>query len=221
MLLGAWTASIAAGQDRLDVKRILDIGTGTGILALMMAQTFTEANITAIEPNQNSFEEAASNFKNSPFSRRILPIHTKLQDFSALEKFDLIICNPPYFDGTYKSGDVNRDQARHYDDLMAHELFECVAELLSEYGRFNFIIPHLAIESYIDPMSDSELYFDHILHTKKEDGEPVRLLASAWRYDHEPDYQHMIVKYSNGNYSEAYIELTKEFYATDLRTLQK
>lgn len=220
MLLGAWTAAISHEQERFKPKRILDIGTGTGVLALMMAQSFPEATITAIEPNQDALEEAVQNFKNSGFSDQILAIKSRIQDFSALEKFDLIICNPPYFDGTYISGNDPRDLARHTIDLLAYELYEAVDDLLSEFGRFNFVIPHHLMEGHIPHMIDHELSLDHVLHTKKDSGEDVRLYASVWRLDAEPEYATLIVKDAKGKYSEEYIELTKDFYATDLRTIQ-
>ena len=214
MLLGAWTSQIV---DR-PVSRILDIGTGTGILALMMAQSFLQANITAIEPMKEAELEANLNFKSSPFSNRILSIYTKLQDFGAMEKFDLIICNPPYYDGTFKSENVNRNQARHNDHLPPHELYECVAELLSPNGWFNLILPYSVITEHIERAFDNALFLQNILHTIKEDGERKRSILSFGFNEVDPTENELIVKYKDGSYSQAYIKLTEAFYRKDLRS---
>ena len=217
MLLGAWSAEL----NYSGIDRILDIGTGTGILALMMAQSFPEADITAIEPVDESLAEASINFKNSPFSQRILPIRSTLQSFGSMEKFDLIISNPPYYDGTYKSESELRNQARHTENLAVHELYECVEDLLSENGRFNVVVPQTEVTHHLERAFDQDLYLQEILHTVKENGERKRALLSFGFEEVDPEESELLVKFENGNYSEEYIELTKEFYHTDLRTLQK
>ncbi|MBD3637260.1 MAG: methyltransferase [Crocinitomicaceae bacterium] len=216
MLLGAWTSEIAENQDRFTVSRILDIGTGTGILALMMAQKFPGAEITAIESDKDFLEEAAQNFMRSSFSSRILPIHTRLQDFGSIEKFDLIICNPPYYNGSYLSENNARNQARHRDDLPVHELYECAFDLLSEYGRINLVVPHAELNDHIHSMTANDLYLDQVLQTKKASGENVRTCLSLWKYDKEPEVNTLIVKDATNKYSPEYIALTRDFYYKDL-----
>ncbi|MEX1003310.1 MAG: methyltransferase [Crocinitomicaceae bacterium] len=208
MLLGAWTSG--------SYQKILDIGTGTGILALMMAQKNSEAFITAIEPHLPSFEEALYNFNQSDFRSRIMCIHTPLQDFSSLEAFDLIICNPPYYDGTYLSSDENRNKARHTADLAIYELYECAAELLKEDGRLNVVVPYTEEREHIERAYDQSLYIQNILHTLREDGLRKRSLISFGFDDVDPIQEEMLVKDTSNRYSKEYITLTKSFYATDL-----
>ena len=209
MLLGAWTKG--------DYKRILDIGTGTGILALMMAQHHPNATITAIEPQIESFEEAVLNFKSSPFSNRILPIQSKLQQFGSMEKFDLIISNPPYFSNSFLSNDNSRNKARHTVDLSTNELYENASELLSETGYFNVITPFDSEKEHIERAFDNDLFIKKILHTQKVDGTKIRSLISFSFEDVEPEISSMIVKDSSNNYSDEYIRLTKEFYFKELQ----
>ena len=208
MLLGAWTKG--------NFNRILDIGTGTGILALMLAQKYTDANITAIEPDLTSIQEATLNFKNSIFSDRILAIQTSLQQFGSLDKFDLIISNPPYFDGTYLSEDANRNRARHQDNLRVDELYECAADLLSEEGRFNIIIPFDMETEHIERAFDQDLFIQEITHTLSPDGSKKRSLISFGFEDVDPIIDQLVVKNEKNQYSQDYISLTKDFYLKDL-----
>lgn len=208
MLLGAWTQG--------KYERILDIGTGTGILALMLAQKNPTSSITAIEPNQKSLTEAELNFQNSKFASQILTINTSLQNFGSVDKFDLIICNPPYYNGTYLSEDVDRNQARHSNDLPLFELYETVAELLTETGKFNLIVPYEIETDHIECAFDNGLYIEHITHTTKANGDKKRSLISFCLEDNEPEITELLVKDEQNNYSKAYIDLTKDFYLKDL-----
>ena len=208
VLLGAWTSG--------DYSRILDIGTGTGILALMMAQTFENAEITAIEPDLQSLNEAKLNFNESIFSNRIMAIHAPLQSFGAIEKYDLIICNPPYYDGSYISEDPNRNRARHTSELRIDELYEFASDLLSEDGKMNVIVPYTEETEHIERAFDNDLYVQKILHTVKSDGSKKRTLISFGFEEIDPDVRQMLVKDENNNYSKEYIELTEAFYTKDL-----
>ena len=209
MLLGAWTAS---GHER-----ILDIGTGTGILALMMAQKNPSSSIVAIEPVKENFQEAAHNFKVSAYSHQILPIETELQQFGAIEKFDLIICNPPYFNATYLSESSQRNQARHQTHLSAHDLYECGSDLLAEDGSFNLIIPAEEIEHHLHIAAHNGLYLNKILHTLSPNGRRKRALITLGFQEKEYTEEELLVKHANNQYSEEYIQLTKDFYQKNLR----
>jgi tRNA1Val (adenine37-N6)-methyltransferase len=208
MLLGAWTKG--------EYKRILDIGTGTGILALMMAQSHPNGNVTAIEPQASSYEEAVQNFKASPFSDRILAIQSRLQQFGSMDKFDLIICNPPYFSNSFLSEDNGRNSARHTIDLRVDELYEYGAELLSETGNMNVILPFESETEHIERAFDNNLFIKKILHTQKVNGTKIRSLISFSFEDVEPEISSLLVKDSKNKYSDEYIQLTKEFYFKDL-----
>ncbi|MBN4071267.1 methyltransferase [Crocinitomix catalasitica] len=208
MLLGAWSKS--------DARRILDIGTGTGMLALMMAQNHEDAQITAIEANEAFCLEAEQNFSNSIFNTRILAIHSSLQSFTSINKFDFIICNPPYFDGSYKSQNTERNSVRHDDHLLPNELFEHAADLLSNKGLMNIIIPFDREEEYLKATARKHLYPQKILRTVIPSGGYKRSLISFARADIIPTEEEILIKDSENRYSVKYIEMTKVYHATDL-----
>lgn len=209
MLLGAWVL-------KQNYNRVLDVGTGTGILALMMAQRFPQANITAIEPDLPSLQEAASNFKNSIFDRRIMPVNCSIQQFGAMEKFDLIISNPPYFESAYLSDDIDRNRARHTSDLPIHEFYEFTFDLLQEKGNLAIIIPFDLEDTHIERAEIEGFYPAEIMRTKRIDGEFKRSLIRYIKSESNPTTKELIVKDDNNNYSPEYIALTREFYAKDL-----
>ena len=134
VLLGAWTNTDNA-------NRILDIGTGTGLIALMLAQRST-ANITAVDAEANACEQAKINFYDSPWADRLQLVHSKIQDFHSDQLFDLIVSNPPYFSGYYSSDNLSRDISRSADILLPYEDLIAVAQrLLKEDGRLSLILP--------------------------------------------------------------------------------
>jgi tRNA1Val (adenine37-N6)-methyltransferase len=122
-------------------KQILDIGTGTGVIALMLAQRFPEAQVTALEIDPEAAAQAAENFKESPFADRLQLIPTALQDFSADASFDLIVSNPPYFPNHLKSIDHKRNLALHTDGLPFETLLSQACQLLAPSGQFWVILP--------------------------------------------------------------------------------
>ncbi len=213
MLLGA---SITG-----NFNRILDIGTGTGILALMLAQKNPLATVTAIEPDLASLNEAHLNFKASQFASQILAVHARLQEFGAMEKFDLIITNPPYFENSFLSIDNDRNRARHTNDLAVHELYECSSELLAEEGSLAIVIPADEEYNHLQRAAHEGLFPAKILRTIREDGTFKRsLITYTFNDTIDPELSEIIVKDANNKYSDAYIELTKDFYLKDLKKIQ-
>ena len=128
VLLGAWA---------LGGKRILDIGSGTGLISLMMAQRYPEAQVVGIDLDAEACAEARENVAASPFADRVNIVDCRLQDYESLEKFDAIVSNPPFFLNSLKNPDSKRSMARHADSLPFRELFRGVKLLLSddEIGR--------------------------------------------------------------------------------------
>lgn len=216
MLLGAWVGA--------HYNRILDIGTGTGILALMMAQKNPKASITAIEPDFDSYQEACLNFQQSPFKTQLLAINSPLQQFGSIEKFDLIICNPPYFENAYLSDNKDRNRTRHTNDLPVFELYEHAADLITVQGHFALIIPHNEEDNHLQYASKEGFIAQKILRTVREDGTFKRSLIQFGidsavinsTAEIEVEITTILVKDSSNRYSEEYIQLTKHFYSKDL-----
>ncbi|MFV8227015.1 tRNA1(Val) (adenine(37)-N6)-methyltransferase, partial [Christiangramia aquimixticola] len=109
VLLGALAETVSSAT-------ILDVGTGTGVISLMLAQRFQEARITAVELDEDAADQAAENFRESPFSARLRVVKLRFQDLPEDQLFDLIVSNPPYFPEHLKSKDAKRNQALHTDD---------------------------------------------------------------------------------------------------------
>lgn len=209
MILGAWVST--------GYNRILDIGTGTGVLALMMAQKNPTATITAIEPQAQNIQEAQINFQNSPYSHRIMAVPAMLQDFSSLEKYDLIISNPPYFDQDYKAVNAARNQARHTDYLSIYDLYAHSVDLLAENGRMAVVLPVHLIEKHLAIAEDEGLFAHRILKHLDPEGFVKRYFIEYTREAiAEVPVTTLTVKDTQNRYSAAYIALTQDFHNKDL-----
>lgn len=134
VLLGAW----ARGG-----SRVLDVGTGTGVIALMMAQRFPEARVTAIDIDEGAVSQARQNVEQSPFAARVEVLHTRVQDLQMRMPgvFDAVVSNPPYFVDALKAPDGQRTVARHAETLTYGELMEAAWRLLSDDGELSVIVP--------------------------------------------------------------------------------
>lgn len=132
-------------------RRILDIGTGTGVLALMMAQRFGDAQIAAVEIDDKAIVDAKANFDASPWGDRIKLTHSSFQDYAEEQppqSFDALICNPPYFEKSLECPDVSRTTARHASSLPFDVLVESAYRLLADGGVFSVILPPEVYESF-------------------------------------------------------------------------
>jgi tRNA1Val (adenine37-N6)-methyltransferase len=208
VLLGAWADVSGAGY-------VLDIGTGTGLLALMMAQR-SEASICAIEIDNSSFEQALENVSNSPWEKRIEVIHSSLQDFNPPQKFDLVISNPPWFRDSLHSPEKGKTISRHDALLSLEELATAIPGLLDQNGRFCLVLP--LEESVLFERLGSEVGLKpvRILGVRPIPGHPVkRRLMEFSTTPRETDafYSEVIIeKGGRHDYTEEYRELTKDFY---------
>ena len=137
VLLGAWAAIDSS------VNSILDIGTGTGLIAVQLAQRSDSETIDALEIEAGAFEQAVENFENSDWGDRLFCYHASLEEFSdeIVDKYDLIVSNPPFFNNTYKELEQNRALARHSESLNFEELLKNTTQLLFKSGSCAFIIP--------------------------------------------------------------------------------
>lgn len=210
VLLGAWCE---VGHK----KRILDIGTGTGIIALMVAQrSREEANITAVDIDEGACMDALTNVANSPFSGFISVRQIAVQDFAkeAEEKFDLIISNPPFFTGGTFSANENKANVRHAIKLPHGELLHAVQKLLSEDGSFALILPYLEGLRLIELAERCNLHASRITEVISKTDRPIeRLLIEFTRTKSEPLTSQLVIHdLEKGYYHEDYISLTRDFY---------
>lgn len=207
VLLGAW-AKIPE-----TAKRGLDIGSGTGILALMIAQRNTNIELAGVEIEPNAFEESDFNFKKSPWPQRLLAVNLPLQDYIPESKIDFIITNPPYFVNDLKNLDSNKTQARHTDSLSFEEIIEFVIEHLSTDGYFNLILPKTESEIFINLAKKSWLFLTKIGFIKPNKNKEVNRVLMCFSKNKENLKEETFCVYeSHQVYSERHHELTNEFY---------
>jgi tRNA1Val (adenine37-N6)-methyltransferase len=207
-LLGAWAAAPQAPG------RILDIGTGTGLIALMMAQRFPEALVTAIDIDEMAVSQAAENVAASPFADRISVVAADLQTFRTAEKFDSIVCNPPFFEDSLTCPDPQRTEARHTVTLGYRQLMESVFRLLKDDGLFSVIIPtdcraRLESEAHLRGFFISRVCSIQTTPRKA----PKRYMIEMTKQPvNEVDTTNGVLESSPQIRSDWYHELTKEFY---------
>ena len=210
VLLGAWTHTD-------NTNRILDIGTGTGLIALMLAQR-SNANITGVDAEANACEQAKINFEDSPWTDRLQLVYSKIQDFHSDYLFDLIVSNPPYFSGYYSSENLSRDIARSADVLLSYEeLISSAKKLLIANGRLTLILPADQQEKIITIANQNELTLSRLTFVKtKNTKEAKRILlefVNATSEVKEIIDELIIQSDDNGRvYTQEYIDLTKDFY---------
>jgi len=206
VLLGAWA-------DCRNIKNALDVGTGSGLIALMLAQR-SEAHIHAIDIDENACKQAEINFKNSPFHNRLSVQQIDFQNFSSPVRYDLIVSNPPYFAHSLKSPDKNRSLARHNDHLPLEILIKKSASLLNPQGKIAFILPFGLWENAHLSASENQLFLCRkTLVSTLPDNPPKRVLLE-YSLTHLPSEEDSFyIGESKHTYSDKYRTLTKDFYS--------
>ncbi|MFT5861902.1 MAG: tRNA1Val (adenine37-N6)-methyltransferase [Flavobacteriales bacterium] len=213
VLLGAWT-SLESEPDS-----ILDIGTGTGVIALMLAQRSFAETIDAMELDDDAYEQATDNFENSDWADRLFCYHAHLYEFATEidDQYDLIVSNPPFYESDYKSQDAARDQAR-FDDAMPFELLiGAVQRLLTEAGTFHVIIPYQREQEFIDIAERGNLFPTRITHVQGTPTSEIKrsLMEFCFRESTPiitPQINTLIIEKSRHDYTDDYIQLVQDFY---------
>ncbi len=208
VLLGAW-----ANVD--NASRMLDIGTGTGVIALMLAQRTHNVKIDAIEIDEHSANEARRNVALSSWSERIDVIHCSLQSFaqSVSSRYDLIVSNPPYFNQSLKSPLERKNLVRHTDLLPYHDLISGISVLLTENGRFCGVFPYTEGNVFIAQASTCGLFCTQRINVYSQPGKGViRLLLQFERVKKTIAEHSLTIHNPDGSFSEHYRQLTADFY---------
>lgn len=211
VLLGAW-APVSP-----DIFSILDIGAGTGVIALMMAQRSSAQLIDALEIDEDAYEQAVENFEASDWGDRLFCYHAAFDEFveemQYEEKYDLIISNPPFYSAEYTSEDAQRSTARFAEALPFNELIDGVSKLLSEEGSFCLIIPFTEEKEVLQLAKDSGLYASKITRVRgNKDSKVKRSLISLSFEETEAEIDELIIEISRHNYTEEYKKLVAPFY---------
>lgn len=210
VLLGAWTPISNNPQS------ILDIGTGTGVIALMLAQRSTAEQIDALEIDEEAYEQAMDNFENSPWSERLFCFHAALDEFveEPEDEYDVIVSNPPFYSEDYKTEYNQRDLARFQDAMPFEDLIEAADLLLSENGIFSLIIPYKEEENFVALAKEYELFPFKITRVKGTPTTDTKRSLLALGRNKILDFfiDELVIETSRHIYTPEYIKLTKEFY---------
>jgi tRNA1Val (adenine37-N6)-methyltransferase len=209
VLLGAWANALHA-------QKILDIGTGTGLIAIMMAQKNCVAQIDAIEIDPDAFQEAALNINSSRWKERISLELCSFQDFSVYQtkKYDLIVSNPPFFANGIKAPLKNRSQARHSDSLPIAVLISGARSMLSENGKIAMILPVESLQEIKHLAMQNALYFSRLCRVKPNPQKPVfRIMAEFSCSECAVLEEDLMIEFEkHHDYTPEYRELTNDFY---------
>ncbi|MEG2277250.1 MAG: methyltransferase [Odoribacter sp.] len=206
VLLGAW-----ADLEKAD--RLLDVGTGTGLIALMSAQRNPTVVVDALEIESNACRQAQENIQESEWAQRIQVIPVALQAYFPAYQYDCIVCNPPFFINSTKPPDNGRTLARHCDTLSHQELVEHAARLLKPTGCFCVILPPSEADQMIRLANKYELFPEHITYVlPNPDKSPKRYLIKFVFGSVSTLKDELVVELNRHQYSEEYIRLTRAFY---------
>lgn len=209
VLLGAWA--------RLDPSqgRILDIGTGTGLIALMAAQRTEQwgAQIAGVEIDAGAAEDARDNFEDSEWSARLSVVECPIQEFRPEEKFDHILSNPPYFVASLTSPNEARTTARHTTSLSFEELARSAAELLTKEGTLSLVLPYDAVGDMTLAAARYGLFLARREDIRTKQTAPPKRSLLEYRFEPRPtERTTLTIHIEGGDYSEEYRTLTKDFY---------
>jgi len=209
VLLGAWTS--------LEKKpnSILDIGSGTGIISLMLAQRCLAETIEGIEIDENAFEQCVENFEASDWADRLFCYHAGLDEFvdEIEEKYDLIVSNPPFYSEDVSSGNSVRDIARQNNSLPFDELLIGVSKLLEKDGTFSTIIPFKEEKPFIALGLQSELFPKRITRVKGSSSSEIKRSLIEFSFEQiEVGVDELVIEKQRHDYTPEYIALTRDFY---------
>ena len=209
ILLGAWSSL------NNNPFSILDIGAGTGIIALMLAQRSNAGAIDAIEIDDNGYEQCVDNFEQSSWGDRLFCYHASLEEFvgDLDDTYDLIISNPPFYAENYKTDNEQRDMARFQDAMPFEHLLESVSKLLSPTGHFSVIIPFKEEATFIGLANSFKLFPNRILHVKGNPTSVIKRSLLEFSFSQsEIETEQLIIELERHQYTQEYIHLTKDFY---------
>jgi tRNA1Val (adenine37-N6)-methyltransferase len=194
-------------------KKILDIGTGTGVIALMLAQRFANAQVDAVEIDEQASATARRNFDNSVFSKRLLVSNVAIEHYVNAEKFDLIATNPPFFVNDYKNAEPKKEIARHASDTFFESLINKVNELLSDDGCFWFVLPIKQTEDLLRKAEKLGMYPQKVikLHSDASKAE-FRKIVCLGRGRTDLVEEDFIIYESERKYTKGYELLLKDFF---------
>ena len=212
VLLGAWCKI----ED--STNAILDIGSGTGVVALMLAQRADAMTIDAVEVDENAYEQTVVNFENSDWADRLYCYHSSFQDFAdeiaeEEETYDLIVSNPPFYTDDFETDNEARNKARFTSALSFSELIHGVVKILSNEGKFVVILPFKEEAHFITLTQKNGLFLNRVCRVQGNPSSAIKRTLLEFSF-HQTILKeaHLIIETSRHKYTDHYINLTKDFY---------
>jgi len=197
-----------------NVNRILDIGTGTGLLSLMLAQR-SKAQIDSVEIDEDAYQQAVMNVKISKFAKNIEVHHQRIQNFESTKNYDLIISNPPFYQQSLKSTDAKANKALHAVELSFDDLIDSVLKFLSIEGEFAVLLPPFEIEKLIQIAQKKGLYLSKKMSIRHDETKPVFRVIATFLTQKVNDLEEktLIIHNQDGrSYSNEFRDLLKDYY---------
>ncbi len=206
VLLGAWVTAKEG--------TILDLGSGTGLIALMLAQRSKTATIDAIDMEESAYLQTIQNINESLWKNRMNVFHTSVQKFIPDKKYDLMVCNPPYFINSTKAPEQQRTTARHNDTLSHVELINAVKRLLDKEGLFALILPTLEAELFIEEALQNEIYLTRKCTIKPNPNKASKRVLMEFSFlKNSVKHEGLTIETEKRHqYTKEYINLTRDFY---------
>ena len=212
VLLGAWCSL------ENYPNTILDVGAGTGIIALMLAQRSDAFTIDAIEIDENAYEQCVDNFELSDWSDRLFCYNSSFEEFTnemedEEEKYDVVISNPPFYSDAFETDDESRNKARFTSSLTFEDLILGVSKILSDVGEFSVVIPFKEEDNFVQVAHQNNLLLKRVCRVKGTATSEIKrsLLCFSFQ-EKELKKEELIIEISRHHYTEEYINLTKDFY---------
>lgn len=205
---------LGASTEVVYVNRILDIGAGTGLLSLMLAQR-TNAQIDAVEIDEDAYQQALMNVETSKFAEKINVHHQRIQDFISIKGYDLIISNPPFYQQSLKSPDAKANKALHAVELSLDELIDSVLRLLTIEGKFVVLLPPFEIEKLIQIAQKKGLYLSKKMSIRHNESKPIFRVIATFQTSQVSDLAEktLIIHDEDGKtYSNEFRDLLKDYY---------
>lgn len=214
-LFGAWTAERLMKQ-KAGKGRLLDVGTGTGLLSLMLAQKNTDLSIDAIELDKEAAQQAKENVLCSPWTSNITVINADAKDFPYGHKYDVIIANPPFYESELKGTDTRKNMAHHNEGLLLHELLTIVKNNLKAVGRFFLLLPYKRNREIKDLLLEHKLGFEEVIFVRQSvNHDFFRIMFSGYLNpdeNTETTFDEMSICNDKQQYTPEFIELLRDYY---------
>lgn len=207
-LFGAWVAEQFKNKD---IQNVLDIGSGTGLLSLMLAQKMS-ARFDAVEINDGAYNQTKNNFNSSRWKERLNTYHEDIRQFKSAHKYDMVICNPPFYQRSLMSPHKNINEARHDVSLLPNDLLYCVQNLMTRAGYFAVLLPYYITDKFIRSANQHDLFLEYLIKVKNSaDAAYIRSMAIFSRANKTVASNDIAIKNGNG-YTEAFKVFLKDYY---------